>query len=202
MCDSHTGRERSALHPVHERYDGQAERRRDDARWVSRRCLGDVADHDGHRRARRLLVHERYRLDRRTYANRVRRARKRPDVDLARGLARLSDAGNGVRDRRAAARDEALHRTDARAHVDALRRRPRQASRSHVARSDLLRGRAAQPRSVALHARRDVRGSRGDLQSVVADGTPEPVARLPPARNDSSRQERPAVRSASLFRAR
>ena len=47
-------------------------------------------------------------------------------------------------------RDEVLHRADARAHADALRPRPLGEERPLVAAGDLLRGRAAQSRSVAL----------------------------------------------------
>ncbi len=115
------------------------------------------------------LVHERHRLDRRTFTNRIRCAREPLSFDHPRGRARLSVAVGRVRNDRATPRDETLHRADARAHADALRSRSRRAARPLVAAGDLLRGRAVEPRSVAFSVRDGRRPERGGLQSVVAD---------------------------------
>ena len=88
--------ERRAVHLVHERHDRQTERRRDDARRLLGRGGRDAAGHDRSRARGYVLVYERHRVDRRPLADRVRRTRERPDVDLTRRLARLSDGRHGL----------------------------------------------------------------------------------------------------------
>ena len=164
------GRRAPALHPLHERLDGQAE-----GHPAHHRRLPDAGGVDAPQRVRpqagggRLLVLGRRRLGHRALLHRLRAARQRRDVGDVRGRARLPGQGHLVGADRALRRDDLLHRADRDPRVHEVGRRvPGQARPQRPAPARHGR-RADQPEGVALVPQGDRRRPLPDRRHLVAD---------------------------------
>ncbi len=101
-----------ALHPLHVRFDRQAQGHPAHDRGLPALHDAHVQVHVRLPRRGRLLVHRRHRLDHRSQLHRVRAARARRDVAHVRGRAHLSGCRPLLAGRREARRQPVLHRAD------------------------------------------------------------------------------------------